>query len=57
MLVSVMRRFAQPKPTEPPPDNPVWPLWWAPLAFIHTRRSGGLLILGLLAWTLYAALR
>ena len=52
LLVRVLRGFNQPKPTEPPPDNPVWPLWWAPLAFVHTRRAGGLLILGLLAWAL-----
>jgi len=55
-LVWVMRRFAQPKPTERPPNNPVWPLWWAPLAFVHTRRAGGLLILGLLGWAVYAAI-
>jgi 1,4-dihydroxy-2-naphthoate octaprenyltransferase len=54
-LVSVLKRFAQPKPTEAPPDNPVWPLWWAPLAFVHTRRAGGLLIVGLLAWAVWAA--
>jgi 1,4-dihydroxy-2-naphthoate octaprenyltransferase len=52
-LVSVLRRFALPKPTEAPPDNPVWPLWWAPLAFVHTRRAGGLLILGLLIWAVW----
>jgi 1,4-dihydroxy-2-naphthoate octaprenyltransferase len=56
-LVWVWRRYTQPKPVEPPPDNPVWPLWWAPLAFIHTRRAGGLLILGLLAWAVYEAVR
>jgi 1,4-dihydroxy-2-naphthoate polyprenyltransferase len=56
-LVWVWRRYTQPKPTEPPPDNPVWPLWWAPLAFIHTRRAGGLLILGLFGWAVWAAVR
>jgi 1,4-dihydroxy-2-naphthoate octaprenyltransferase len=56
-LVTVLRRFGEPKPAEAPPDNPVWPLWWAPLAFIHTRRSGGLLILGLLAWAVWTGLR
>jgi 1,4-dihydroxy-2-naphthoate octaprenyltransferase len=54
-LVTVLRRFAQPKPSEAPPDNPVWPLWWAPLAFVHTRRAGGLLILGLLIWAIWTA--
>jgi len=54
-LVWVWRRFREPKPAVPPPDNPVWPLWWAPLAFIHTRRAGGLLILGLAAWCVWLA--
>jgi len=54
-LVSVLKRFASAKPTEAPPNNPVWPLWWAPLAFVHTRRAGGLLILGLLAWAIWTA--
>ncbi len=56
-LVGMLRRFAEPKPSEAPPENPVWPLWWAPIAFLHTRRAGGLLILGLLGWVIWAALR
>ncbi len=55
--VTALQSFSQPKPTEPPPDNPVWPLWWAPIAFLHTRRAGGLLILGLLAWAIWLAVR
>lgn len=51
----VWRRFREPKPVDPPPGNPVWPLWWAPLAFIHTRRAGALLILGLAAWAIWRA--
>lgn len=35
------------KPKEPPPRFPVWPLWFAPLIFLHTRRAGALLVLGL----------
>jgi len=38
-------------------DNPVWPLWYAPLAFLHTRRAGGLLITGLLGWAIWLAVR
>jgi 1,4-dihydroxy-2-naphthoate octaprenyltransferase len=57
LLVRVFREYAKPAPTEPPPDNPVWPLWWAPLAFVHTRRAGGLLILGLAGWALWSILR
>jgi 1,4-dihydroxy-2-naphthoate octaprenyltransferase len=55
--VQAIRSFSQPKPTEPPADNPVWPLWWAPIAFLHTRRAGGLLILGLLAWAVWTAVQ
>ncbi|HEX8629081.1 MAG TPA: prenyltransferase [Catenuloplanes sp.] len=47
-LVAVCRAYARPKPVEAPPDNPVWPLWWAPLAFVHARNAGALLIVGLL---------
>jgi 1,4-dihydroxy-2-naphthoate octaprenyltransferase len=55
--VTALRSFSQPKPTEPPPDNPVWPLWWAPIAFLHTRRAGGLLITGLFGWAIWVAVR
>ena len=36
-----------PKPAEPPPGFPVWPLWFAAICFVHTARVGGLLVLGL----------
>ena len=35
------------KPAAPPPRFPVWPLWFAPLTFLHTRRAGALLVIGL----------
>ncbi len=57
MLVKVVRAFGQPVPAEPPPQNPVWPLWWAPIAFLHTRRAGGLLLGGLLGWAVWLAAR
>lgn len=57
LLISVVRRFGESKPTEPPPDNPVWPLWWAALAFVHTRRAGGLLLLGLAGWAVWTLIR
>jgi 1,4-dihydroxy-2-naphthoate octaprenyltransferase len=48
-LIAVLKVFAQPKPTGPPPGYDVgWPLWFVGYAFIHTRRAGGLLTLGLL---------
>ncbi len=55
--VSAIRAFNRPKPEQAPPDNPVWPLWWAPIAFLHTRRAGGLLLLGLAAWAVWSAVR
>ena len=31
----------------PAAQFPVWPLWFAAIAFLHTRRAGALLVLGL----------
>ncbi|MGH2407949.1 MAG: prenyltransferase [Candidatus Limnocylindrales bacterium] len=49
-LLSVLNVFRQPKPLAPPPGYPQrgWPLWFVGYAFVHTRRAGGLLTLGLL---------
>ncbi len=47
-LVKVWKPFSAPKPPAPPDGFPIWPLWFAALAFVHTRRAGGLLILGML---------
>ncbi|MGH8929556.1 MAG: prenyltransferase [Egibacteraceae bacterium] len=47
MLAKVWPRFGQPRPDQPPEGFPVWPLWFAALAFVHTRRAGALLVLGL----------
>ncbi|GIH10351.1 hypothetical protein Rhe02_84180 [Rhizocola hellebori] len=55
MLVKAVRQYSQPAPTSPPENYPVWPLWWAPIAFLHTRRAGGLLIAGLLGWAIWLA--
>ena len=48
--IGVLKVFGQPKPAGPPPGYPErgWPLWFVGYAFIHTRRAGGLLTLGLL---------
>jgi 1,4-dihydroxy-2-naphthoate octaprenyltransferase len=47
----VLRRtfayYSQPKPAVSPAPNPVWPLWFAALSFLVTRRAGGLFVLGL----------
>lgn len=57
LLVRSLRAYAKPVPDQPPEDYPVWPLWWAPIAFVHTRRAGALLLLGLFAWALWTSLR
>jgi 1,4-dihydroxy-2-naphthoate polyprenyltransferase len=46
-LVQAWSAFSRPKPEEPPERFPVWPLWFAAIAFVHTRRAGSLLVLGL----------
>ena len=40
--------FSKPRPETPPHSYVGWPLWFVGAAFIHTRRAGALLILGLL---------
>jgi 1,4-dihydroxy-2-naphthoate octaprenyltransferase len=46
-LAKVWPRFRRPPPEEPPPGFPVWPLWYAALAWVHVRQAGALLVLGL----------
>jgi 1,4-dihydroxy-2-naphthoate octaprenyltransferase len=48
LLVKVLRVFNQPRPEVAPHSYVGWPLWFVGQAFIHTRRAGALLILGLL---------
>jgi 1,4-dihydroxy-2-naphthoate octaprenyltransferase len=47
-LLQVLRTFSKPKPASAPDSYTGWPLWFVGWAFVHTRRSGGLLTLGLL---------
>src|SRR6476646_4590323 len=47
-LLQVLKVFGQPKPDVPPHSYVGWPLWFVGQAFVHTRRAGALLILGLL---------
>ena len=46
-FVQVWRAYQQPRPAEPPKGYPVWPLWYAPAAFVHSRRAGALFLSGL----------
>src|SRR6476646_1746719 len=49
-LRSTLRIFQAPKPAGPPDWYPArgWPLWFVGFAFLHVRRAGGLLTLGLI---------
>jgi 1,4-dihydroxy-2-naphthoate octaprenyltransferase len=46
-LARSWRPFGEPRPAQPPAGFPIWPLWFAAVAFVHTRRAGALLVLGL----------
>jgi 1,4-dihydroxy-2-naphthoate octaprenyltransferase len=46
-LAQAWKALGQPRPDAPPAGFPVWPLWFAAIAFVHTRRAGSLLVLGL----------
>ena len=45
--IRMWRALRRPRPEAPPRRFPVWPLWFAAIAFVHTRRAGALLVLGL----------
>jgi len=47
-LVAVLKIYNRPRPDEPPPGYPVWPLWFVSAAFYFNQRAGELLVLGLL---------
>jgi 1,4-dihydroxy-2-naphthoate octaprenyltransferase len=51
--------FGKERPESPPADYPpeVWPLWYAPFAFVHTRTFGGLFLLGMVLDALWTQLR
>jgi 1,4-dihydroxy-2-naphthoate octaprenyltransferase len=57
LLVTVLRQFSSPRPESPPHSYVGWPLWFVGGAFIHTRRAGGLLIVGLLLNAVLPGLR
>jgi len=46
-LVRVWKVYNDPKPSAPPPNYPVWPLWYVAGAFYLNKLAGGLFILGL----------
>jgi 1,4-dihydroxy-2-naphthoate octaprenyltransferase len=57
MLLQVLKQFSVPRPETPPQSYVGWPLWFVGGAFIHTRRAGGLLIVGLFLNAILPGLR
>ncbi len=47
-LWRVLKVLSQPKPAEPPPNYPIWPLWYVSWCFLATRRAGALFVVGLI---------
>jgi 1,4-dihydroxy-2-naphthoate polyprenyltransferase len=43
----VWRPLSEPAPRDKPRGFPVWPLWYAAWTFVHTRRAGTLLVIGI----------
>jgi 1,4-dihydroxy-2-naphthoate polyprenyltransferase len=56
-LLLVLRQFSAPRPETPPHSYVGWPLWFVGGAFRHTRRAGGLLIVGLFLNAILPGLR
>lgn len=46
-LAKVWPHFRRRRPEAPPEGFPVWPLWYAALAWVHVRQAGALLVVGL----------
>ncbi|BBY06958.1 prenyltransferase [Mycobacterium noviomagense] len=54
-MLKVWPYFRQPPPDQPPANYPVWPLWYAALAWVHVRLAGALLVLGLAVGAMLSA--
>src|SRR3972149_6156786 len=46
-LKTALETYRKPKPTQPPENYPVWPLWFVSWAFYHNKRAGLLFVIGL----------
>lgn len=47
IAVKAWRHLSRPKPAAPPAGFPIWPLWFAAVAFVHMRYAATTLVLGL----------
>jgi 1,4-dihydroxy-2-naphthoate polyprenyltransferase len=46
-LRRVADAYGRERPSKPPEGYPLWPLWYVAAAFVHSRRAGALLVVGL----------
>jgi 1,4-dihydroxy-2-naphthoate octaprenyltransferase len=47
-LRQVLKIYNESRPSEPPENYPVWPLWFVSAAFYHNKLAGGMFVLGLI---------
>jgi 1,4-dihydroxy-2-naphthoate polyprenyltransferase len=52
-LRRALQTYGRPRPEAPPDRYPLWPLWFGPWAFLHARRAGALLVVGLAAGAVF----
>jgi 1,4-dihydroxy-2-naphthoate polyprenyltransferase len=52
-LTKTLQTYSKPKPDSPPARYPIWPLWFGPSAFVHSRRAGTMFVLGLFIAVLF----
>jgi 1,4-dihydroxy-2-naphthoate polyprenyltransferase len=50
--LNTVKLLNNPRPAQPPPGYPAWPVWFSGSTFLHNRQFGGWLILGLIIDTL-----
>ena len=46
-LRRVWKTYRDPRPTTPPENYPVWPLWYVAAAYYHNKLAGAMFVLGL----------
>lgn len=56
LLLKAWRAHSRAKPERPPDGYPLWPLWFVAWAFVHSRRAGALLVVGLAMGNLWPAM-
>jgi 1,4-dihydroxy-2-naphthoate octaprenyltransferase len=54
-LWEVLKLLSRPRPEAPPPNYPLWPLWYVAACFLVTRRAGALFVVGLILDAIFPA--